>query len=68
MKIVRARSEMWISPTRMLRADELLPADDPLVVAHPEWFNDDLEPLFTRSGPPAVKQRTTATQPMVKAR
>lgn len=64
MDLVRSLYTMHYSNWGMVRAGELYPADDPLVVAHPDWFSADLEPIVCRTGPPVTpkKRRATATQ------
>ncbi len=68
MQIVRAITRTWIGEHLMLVENSLWPADDPLVLAHPNCFTSDLEPILQRTAPAKVAKRTTATQPMVEAR
>jgi len=42
-----------VTETVYLRAGEVWAADDPLVVAHPEWFSADLELVARRTVPRA---------------
>ncbi len=68
MEVVRAIPEMWAPGlTKMLEANSIWPADDPYVLAHPEWFTDDLEPILNRTGPAVKGKRTTASQPLIEA-
>lgn len=55
--VVRALTSSHISPFVMLRGNDesglvdLWAADDPLVIAHPEWFTEELESVARRSSP-----------------
>lgn len=56
-KVVRAKNSMHVSQFIMLHGGDesglvdLWAADDPLVLAHPEWFTDDLESVARRTSP-----------------
>lgn len=59
-QVVRALSTMHVAQGIMLTAGEFWASDDPLVLAHPEWFSADLEPALRRSVP---KIETTTAEP-----
>jgi len=59
MRIVLAKSDVWIETNVMIRRGQPWDADHPVVRAHPECFTDDdptlLEHSFER---PAVEEMT----------
>jgi len=63
--LVRATFTAFVADHFQLQQGDLYPADDPLVVQHPDWFSDDLEPVIHRTGPPVRrKPRNVATRPL----
>ena len=55
-QMVRATGNYREMPSTLVREGELWPADDPVVVAHPAWF----EPVRVGRAAPVVEQATAA--------
>lgn len=64
-RVVRALFTSHISETVQLHEGELWAADDAVVVAHPDWFSDDLLTAARRTGPPpaAVVEQDDIAEP-----
>lgn len=62
MKVVYATADVWVTEFLYVRRGEYFPADDPAVVAHPQFFTDDPSEFVRRTAPPTdpVLEQATA--------
>jgi hypothetical protein len=58
-KMVRAVGDFREMPATIVRQDDMWPADDPVVKAHPEWFDLPRKAAEKRAEP-VVEQATAA--------
>jgi hypothetical protein len=71
MSIVRATENVWVSPTRLVKAGELFNADDPIVKARGGLFVDatpqvDQAPIEEATAAPGEKRQRRARKPAAK--